>query len=157
MSSSPSENPEIPSSSAPILPSSAPVPPPKPKKRRRAITDVERKDLRLRNATGPNSQLLRKALQDWSFQKCHHWLAESTLSESLGGGERAYETVEDDTPRPRIKDSEAILLLERLQLYEEQQADGDEVFLSCLGRYGREIRARGASKQQQASISGYFT
>lgn len=70
--------------------------------------------------------------------------------------DRAYETDEEDILEPRVKASEALQLLERLRLYEEQQADGDDVLITRLNRYGREIRAREASKQQQASILSYF-
>ncbi|KAF6236275.1 hypothetical protein HO173_005527 [Letharia columbiana] len=46
------------------------------------------------------------------------------------------------------QDSEALKLLERLQLYEEQQNDGDDVLITRLNRYEREIRARKASAQK---------
>ena len=73
------------------------------------------------------------------------------------GDERIYETDEEDVSEPSIKSNEALQLLKRLQLYEEQQADGDEILISRLNRYERDIRAREVSKQQQASILTYFT
>lgn len=73
------------------------------------------------------------------------------------GEERVYETDEENVSEPRIKNHEVLQLLKRLQLYEEQQKDGDGVLITRLNRYEREIRARGTSKQQQASIVGYLT
>ena len=93
-----------------------PINPAKIKKRRRAITNAERKDLRNQYVSEP-----------------------SQISE------------------PRIKANEAIQLLKRLQLYEEQQEDRDDMIITRLRRYGRDIRAKGASKQQQTEISTYFT
>ena len=46
--------------------------------------------------------------------------------------ERAYETDKENVPVLCVKDSEALQLLERLQLYEEQQDDGDNVLVTCL-------------------------
>ncbi len=73
------------------------------------------------------------------------------------GAERGYETDEDDVSEPLVKGFEALQLLKRLRLYEKQQKDDDDVLITRLNRYKREIRARGASKQQQTSIVEYFT
>lgn len=82
----------------------APISPPKTKKRRRAVTEVERKDLRLHNASGPNNNLPRKILQDWFFQKYHHWLAESTISESLSN---KFKRLDTGSLRPDAKKQRA--------------------------------------------------
>ena len=46
--------------------------------------------------------------------------------------ERAYETDEENVPVARVKDSEALQLLERLRLYEEQQDNRDDVLVTRL-------------------------
>ena len=81
----------------------------------------------------------------------------NTIAEAYDDDERAHETDEKDVSKPRIKSSEAIQLRERLQLYEKQQIDSDEVLIARLNRYERDTRARGVSQQQQTSISTYFT
>ena len=70
--------------------------------------------------------------------------------------ERAYETGEEDIRVPRVKDSEALQLLERLRLYKEQQEDGDGVLITRLNRYERVIRTRKTTAHKQASIQAYF-
>ena len=61
---------------------------------------------------------------------------------SRGGAERDHETDEEDVDEARIEDEEALELLSRLRLYEEQQEDGDDVVISRLNKYERDIRAR---------------
>ena len=70
--------------------------------------------------------------------------------------ERAYKTDEENVPVARVKDSEALQLLECLRLYEEQQDNGDDVLVTRLNRYEREIRKRRAAAQKQTSIQMYF-
>ena len=53
------------------------------RKRRRAITDAERRDLRLHNATGPGGKRTWQVLQAWFSKKYGHTLNQSTISESL--------------------------------------------------------------------------
>lgn len=70
-------------------------------------------------------------------------LSESlTEAYSMGGAQRDHETDEEDVAVAPIEKREALLLLTRLRLYEEQQMDGDEVVISQLNRYEREILAR---------------
>ena len=52
-----------------------------------------------------------------------------TIAEVQDDDERVYETDEEDVPKPRIEISEATQLLERLQLYEKQQINNDEVLM----------------------------
>lgn len=61
---------------------------------------------------------------------------------STGGVQRDHETDEEDVIEALIEDKEALELLSRLRLYEEQQKDGDEVVISQLNKYEREIWAR---------------
>ena len=62
---------------------------------------------------------------------------------STGGVQRDHETDEEDVAAEAlIEDKEALELLSRLRLYEEQQKDGDEVVISQLNKYEREIWAR---------------
>ena len=49
---------------------------------------------------------------------------------------------EEDVVLDPIQEEEALELLSRLRLYEEQQADGDTALTSHLKKYEREIGAR---------------
>ena len=71
--------------------------------------------------------------------------------------ERAYEIDEEDIIIARVKDFKILQLLQRLRLYEEQQEDGDDVFISRLNRFERNIIIRKASARKQASIQAYFS
>ena len=71
----------------------------------------------------------------------HHF--ESLLDAySTGGAERDHETDEEDVNVAPILEGEALDLLSRLRLYEEQQENGNKVVISSLNTYEREIRAR---------------
>ena len=61
---------------------------------------------------------------------------------STSGAVRDYETDEEDVTVAPILEGEALDLLSRLRLYEEQQENGNKVAISSLNRYEREIRAR---------------
>ena len=61
---------------------------------------------------------------------------------STGGVERDRETDEEDVSADLIYDEEAVELVSRLRLYEEQQADGDPAVISSLNKYENEVRAR---------------
>ncbi len=61
---------------------------------------------------------------------------------STGGEEREQETDEEDVDEDRIEDAEALELLSRLRLYEEQQEDGDDAIISRLNKYEGSIQAR---------------
>ena len=61
---------------------------------------------------------------------------------SFGGAERDHETDEEDVTVELVKESEALDLLSRLRLYEEQQEDGDKMVISRLTGYEKNIRAR---------------
>ena len=61
---------------------------------------------------------------------------------SFGGAERDHETDEEDVTVELVKESEALDLLSRLRLYEEQQEDGDKMVISRLNEYEKGIRAR---------------
>lgn len=59
-----------------------------------------------------------------------------------GGVQRDHETDEEDESVAPVQEKEALELLSRLRLYEEQQADGDTVLISRLNKYERTINAR---------------
>ena len=61
---------------------------------------------------------------------------------STSGVERDHETDEEDVSVDLIEDDEALELVSRLRLYEEQQADGDQAVISSLNKYEDDIRAR---------------
>lgn len=61
---------------------------------------------------------------------------------STGGVERDRETDEEDVAVAPIEESEALELLARLRLYEEQQEVGDAALITRLNKYEKEIRAR---------------
>ena len=64
---------------------------------------------------------------------------------SFGGAMRDYETDEEDVTVELVKESEALGLLPRLLLYEEQQEDGDKMVISRLKEYEQIIKARVAA------------
>ena len=70
--------------------------------------------------------------------------------------ERGYETDESDHEEPPIKGQEALDMLARLRLYEEQQEHGDSEVLKVFGKYERDIRARNLQGLRQASIQTFF-
>ena len=71
----------------------------------------------------------------------HHF--ESLLEAySTGGAVRDHETDEEDVTVAPVKEGEALGLLSRLRLYEEQQENGNKVVISSLNTYEKEIRAR---------------
>ena len=61
---------------------------------------------------------------------------------STGGAVRDYETDEEDVTVAPVSEYEALNLLSRLRLYEEQRESGNKVVISGLNAYEREIRAR---------------
>ena len=65
-------------------------------------------------------------------------------------GDREYETDEGEVSVARIQENEALQLLYRLRLYEEQQEDengDDSEVLVCLNKYEGKIRRRQAGMQ----------
>ena len=71
----------------------------------------------------------------------HHF--ESLLEAySTGGAMRDHETDEEDVTVAPVKENEALGLLSRLRLYEEQQKNSNRMVISSLNTYEREIRAR---------------
>lgn len=61
---------------------------------------------------------------------------------STGGVERDHETDEEDVTVAPIEEKEALALLSRLRLYEEQQIDGDGIVISRLNTYEKKIWTR---------------
>ena len=61
---------------------------------------------------------------------------------STGVVDRDDETDEEDEPEAVIEDGEALELVSRLRLYEEQQVGGERAVISYLNQYERDIRAR---------------
>ncbi len=61
---------------------------------------------------------------------------------SSGGVERDHETDEEDVAVAPVGGKEALRLLARLRLFEEQQEHGDQEMVSCFDMYERNIRGR---------------
>lgn len=72
------------------------------------------------------------------------------------GPQREYESDEELEVIPRIPSKVAIQLLEQLQLYEEQQDDGDIGLLQQLYRHRSVLYNRYIKSLQQRSITAYF-
>ena len=63
-------------------------------------------------------------------------------SQTGANNQRDHERTEENAVEPRIRESEALQLLQRLRLYEEQQDTGDTDLLLRLYRYETVIRGR---------------
>lgn len=83
--------------------------------------------------------LPKNEIVDDSNEDIFDSIAESSVT---GVVERDHETDEEDEPETLIEHSEALTLLARLHLYEEQQEDCDEMVLSRLKEYEKTVRAR---------------
>ena len=69
------------------------------------------------------------------------------ITETYDHDERAYEIDEKNVSKPHIKINEIIQLLKRLQLYKKQQKNNDDMMITRLRKYGKDIRAKRAFKQ----------
>lgn len=70
--------------------------------------------------------------------------------------ERPAESDEEEDHQPSITVREAVQALEKLQLYEMQQADGDPVDVQRLNVWRQRIQHRHFSRLQQTSLDSYF-
>jgi hypothetical protein len=61
-----------------------------------------------------------------------------------------------DPPPPAISIQEAFELLQKLQLYEEQQADGSKPLLHALRRYKQLLQERTTRLKTQVNIRRFF-
>ena len=73
------------------------------------------------------------------------------------GPEREAESDEEDIEQPKIKISEALAALRQLQLYEEQQNDGDSTLLHLLNKHEQRVQDRRMKESQQMPITAFFT
>lgn len=71
--------------------------------------------------------------------------------------QRGYETDEDEMVEQEISMKDAMTALRTLQLYEEQQTDGDTELLQHLHKQERLMKAREMTGKQQCSITSYFS
>src|SRR5436190_19530941 len=71
-------------------------------------------------------------------------------------GPEQDESDEEDVEQPKIKITEAILALQQLQLYEEQQEESNTRVLNLLNRYEQQIQGRRIRDSQQTSITAFF-
>ncbi|CAF9926667.1 MAG: hypothetical protein ALECFALPRED_003502 [Alectoria fallacina] len=77
---------------------------------------------------------------------------------STENNERDQKTDEEEIIEPRIPQKEALVMLQRLRLYEEQQDNGDPTMITRLNRYESTIRGRLiVSYNKQADITSFFT
>src|SRR6266496_6169061 len=72
------------------------------------------------------------------------------------GPERDAKSDEEDIEQSKIKISEALASLRQLQLYEEQQNDGDSTLLHLLNKHEQRIQDRRIKKSQQMPITAFF-
>ena len=71
-------------------------------------------------------------------------------------GPEQDESNEEDIKQPKIKVSETIAALQQLQLYEEQQDEGDTGLLHLLTKYEQRIKDRRIRERQQIPITAFF-
>lgn len=70
--------------------------------------------------------------------------------------ERAYETDEEDVPECRIPLIEALMPLQTIRLYEEQQENGNAELISRTNRHERVMGQRIEQRLKQTTIGSYF-
>ena len=144
------------------------------RKRRRAITDAEKKAIRDWWAAASPGQKSHKKLRAW-FQETHyHTISQSSISEILSD---RYERLDkstkvefadlfqqiasahadgdcepesgDETPQVTpVSLSEALAGLATLRLYEKQQQDGSRDLVRTLNRFERELQGKRANRGQ---------
>ena len=59
--------------------------------------------------------------------------------------------------QPQIKLDKALVALQKLRLYEEQQSDSDRDVITTLSRHERRIQGRRPQNTKQQSIATYFS
>lgn len=79
----------------------------------------------------------------------------NVLAEAYSTGDKAYESDEEDVVGRKISTNEAIQALQLLQLYEEQQDEGDQNFIAGVKKHAKLVNTRLTLKQ--TSITSYFT
>ena len=77
--------------------------------------------------------------------------------ELYAGPDRDAETDEEAVEQPQIKLNKALVALQRLRLYEEQQSDSDRDVITTLLRHERRIQGRRPQNTKQPSIATYFS
>ena len=79
------------------------------------------------------------------------------IVELYAGPDRDAETDEEAIEQPQIKLDEALIALQKLRLYEEQQSDSDRDVITTLSRHERRIQGRRPQNTKQQSIAMYFS
>ena len=77
--------------------------------------------------------------------------------ELYAGPDRDVETEEEVIDQPQIKIDEALVALQKLRLYEEQQEDSNRDIITTLSRHERRIQSRRLRNTNQQSIAMYFS
>ena len=77
--------------------------------------------------------------------------------ELYAGPDRDAETDEEAVEQPQIKLDEALVALQRLRLYKEQQSDSDRDVITTLSRHEHRIQGRQPQNTKQQSIATYFS
>ena len=72
------------------------------------------------------------------------------------GPEQDAESDEENIEQPKIKISDALAALWLLQLYEEQQNDGNSTLLHLLNKHEQQIQDRRMKESQQMPITAFF-
>jgi hypothetical protein len=79
------------------------------------------------------------------------------VAELYAGPDRDAETDEEAIEQPQIKLDEALVALQTLRLYEEQQSDSDRDVITTLSRHERQIQSRRPQNTKQQLIATYFS
>jgi hypothetical protein len=79
------------------------------------------------------------------------------VAELYAGPDRDAETDEEVVKQPQIKLNKALVALQRLRLYKEQQSDSNRDVITTLSRHERRIQGRRTQNTKQQSIAMYFS
>jgi len=79
------------------------------------------------------------------------------VAELYAGPDRDAETDEEVIKQPQIKLDKALVALQKLCLYKEQQSDSNRDVITTLSRHERRIQGRRPQNTKQQSIAMYFS
>jgi len=78
------------------------------------------------------------------------------VAELYTGPDRDMEIDKEVIKQPQIKLSKALVALQKLRLYKEQQSDSDRDIITTLLRHKRRLQGRRPQNTKQQSIAIYF-
>ena len=91
-----------------------------------------------------------KEVEDLSEDLIEH------VAELYAGPDRDIETDKEVIKQPQIKPSKALVALQKLRLYKEQQSDSNRDVITTLSRHERRLQGRRPQNTKQQSIAIYF-